>query len=224
MLRDIEERAETLATRRDRPETTLPPSASDELRVQRLATTSPPLMTPGGSEAPSLMSLQASLDDVSVSDKPTTLSGAASQVDLDRKKSRKGLGLAMAAAALLAGGGVAFYKLRFSTSSVAPAAAPAPSQAAAPAPAVAPAPVVEPPIETKAEPPIETKAEPPVEPKIEPPPIASPTVDPVVVEKKKQPKRRKPVAKPTTPTEPVKPVEVKKPEQKPTLPIERDIE
>jgi hypothetical protein len=61
-------------------------------------------------------------------EKPTTLSGAASQIDLPPQRSRKSLGLAMVAAALLAGGSVAFVKLQ-RTKSVAAATSPAPASA-----------------------------------------------------------------------------------------------
>ena len=170
-------------------------------RVERPQST--PLFTPNGSEAPSLMSLQASLDDAAA-EKPTTLSGAASQVD--KRRSRRGLGLAMVAAALLGGGGVAFYKLRHTAEPAAPVIAPAQEVVQPPAPVVV-APKLVPP------PPV---ADPPkVEPAVE-----QSKVEPVVADRKKQQHRRRAAVKKIEP-----PVEVKTPEPtKQALPIERDIE
>jgi hypothetical protein len=187
-------------------------------RAEALMTTpSSPLHTPGGSEARSLRSLEAGLDnaDDTAADKPTTLSGAASQLDLQRKRSRRGVGLAMVAAALLAGGGVAFYKLQRSTKEVT-AATPAP------APAPPPTPVV---VQPPPPPPVVEEPTPP------PPPVVEPVkADVVVVEKKKQPQRRRTVVKKPDPAKLVdnKPADKmpvdNKLETKPTLPIERDIE
>ena len=230
MLTDLALRVSATDVAGTRLDTTLPPSESDQMLAQRLAATAPPrvtpMFTPGGSEAPSLMSLAASLEDDTAAEKPTTLSGAASQVDLS-KRSRKGLGLAMAAAALLAGGGVAFYKL---------------NQAKPVAPARATAPAV---IETKPEPkpdplPPQPPQPAPVEPvkdeaKVEPPKPEPPKAEPskpdaVATEHKKQERRRRAAVKKDPPAnvepkvEPKKdpPVEIKKPAT--TLPIERDIE
>jgi serine/threonine protein kinase len=184
-----------------------------DLATRALATSrtpAPPLFTPNGSEAPSLLSLEASLDaaDDTAAEKPTTLSGAASQVDL-HKRSRRGLGLAMVAAALLAGGGVAFYKLQRPTKSVT-AASPAPAPTPTPTPVVQPPPIVEQP------PPPPVVAEPPPPP----PAIVEPVKPDVAVVETKQPQRRRPVVKKPEAKKP----ETKKPETKPSLPMERDIE
>ncbi len=68
----------------------------------------------------------ASVDVDAPTEKPTTLSGAASQQIRVPRRSRRGLGLAMAAAAFLAGGSVAFIKL-YNTDTPETAAAARPS-------------------------------------------------------------------------------------------------
>ena len=226
MLTDLALRAATDSG--SRLDTTLPPSESDQMLAQRLAATAPPrgvkstpMFTPGGSEAPSLMSLAASLEDDTAAEKPTTLSGAASQVDLS-KRSRRGLGLAMAAAALIAGGGVAFYKLRQDqTKPVAPARATTPvvvEQKPEP-PKADPLPPPQPPPPAPVE---QVKVDPP---KADPPKPEPPKPDAVGTEHKKQQKRRHAVVKKKDPPVNVEPtpVEIKKTET-PPLPIERDIE
>ena len=91
---------------------------------------------------------------------PTTLSGAASSILDVPRRSRKGLGIAMAAAAVIAGSTVAFFKLRGTGAAKpamasearieppAPVAPPPPPAPVKPAvePAPAPAPVIEQPI------------------------------------------------------------------------------
>ncbi len=139
-------------------------------------------------------------------DKPTTLSGAASSMMDVPRRSRRGLGIALAAAAFLTGGSVAFFQLR--SSGDAPArTAPAPAAASAAPPAV-----VEPPPPPAAETPkpvgetvISTETAPPVES----PKPAITTVKPTNPPQKpaKLPgKATKPaVTKPPTPTKPTKP-------------------
>ncbi|MDQ3333910.1 MAG: serine/threonine protein kinase [Myxococcota bacterium] len=167
-------------------------------RAEAAASSTSPLYTPDGSE-------DAAHDTAAL--QPTTLSGAASQVDLQRKRSRRGLGLAMVAAALLAGGGVAFFKLQRPKEVAAAAPAPTPT----PIPTPAPTPVV-----------VQPPPPPPVVEEPTPAVIVEPVKeDVVVVEKKPQQQRRRTVVKKP---ESAKPVETKKPETKPTLPIERDIE
>jgi serine/threonine-protein kinase len=152
-----------------------------------------------------------------VVDKPTTLSGAASQSVVDMKRSRKGIAIAMVTSALLAGGVVAFVKLRESGS--APAAEPAKPAIATPDPV----PVAKPAIATpdpvpvaKPEPKPEQVAKPEPKPEPEPPevkpepegkpepiaktePVKKPIKKPVV---KKPPKLEKPPEKKPDPPKP----------------------
>ena len=213
VLVDLALRGQPAATTVDRPMPSMPAPSS----IGTDKTT--PLFTPGGSAAPSLASLERSLDAEAPVDKPTTLSGAASQVDLS-KRSRKGLGIAMAAAALLAGGAVAFFKLNQKTATATPARAPIVEVKKEPPPP--------PDLPTEA-----AKAEPPpVEPKVEPAavePEEEVDHDKLAKQRKRQQQRRKSAVKPKEP--PKKKIETKKVEppkppadKKPTPLIERDIE
>ncbi|HEU0035324.1 MAG TPA: serine/threonine-protein kinase [Kofleriaceae bacterium] len=152
---------------------------------------------------------------VPVTEKPTTLSGAASQsvVDAPPRRRRK-LGVAMAALVIAGGagvGGVAFLNHRADdarpVTTAQPIAAPAPSPTPTPTPppqppAPAPTPVVEPPAVTAPEPP-------PADPK---PAIAN--------DKPKQKPKLRPKPRPTTTTTPAKPAEPKQDH----LLIEHDID
>jgi serine/threonine-protein kinase len=189
-------------------------TAGEHARDSQLAVAQT-MFTPGGSAAPSLASLERSLDDAEApAETPTTLSGAASQVDLQRR-SRKGLGIAMAAAAFIAGGTVTFLKVRQNKQRET-ATQPAPAPVAAPTPVAAPEPAPTPPV---AAPPTEVQPAPvetPVVTEAAPLDPASAKKDPVKVEHKRQQERRRVTVKkhpPKTETEP----------KKPTL-IETDIE
>jgi serine/threonine protein kinase len=209
-LTDVAVRAQTNATVLDR---LVNSSASSVVQTT-------PMYTPGGTEAPSLGSLERSLDEGVPAEKPTTLSGAASQVDLQRK-SRKGLGIAMAAAALLAGGTVAFVKIqqnaRAEKDSEPAHAVPAPVTAPTPTPTPTPTPIVAP----EPTPPPDPTPAPPVAPAA----VLTEEVktDPVKVEHKRQQERRHAAVRPKPATKPdaAKPEPVKP--KKPTL-IETDIE
>ena len=146
--------------------------------------TPPPLFTPLSSVAVSSVNVSVSdLGDPAHAEKPTTLSGAASSIIDVPKRSRMGLGLAMAAAAILAGGTVAFFKLRggdehsASTPTQPIKAAPAPEPASAPPPARPPStpePKPTPPVAAAPEPvPVAPVAPLPSEPAKPAAPIAS---------------------------------------------------
>ena len=229
MLTDIALRAQTALTAVDRPALPSMPSAHS-FATDRTT----PLFTPGGSSAPSLASLERSLDAAEMPvDKPTTLSGAASQIDLP-KRSRKGLGIAMAAAALLAGGAVAFFKLNQRDS-----ATPAPAKAPIVVEEVKKEPPPPPPPPPSPAAPVEAKiVEPPKD--IAPEPVAQEVVkedsaadDKLADERKRQQQRRRTAVKPPKKDEPskiepkkieLKKIEPPKPKPNPTPLIERDIE
>jgi serine/threonine-protein kinase len=186
------------------------------------ATEKTPLFTPGGSPAPSLASLARSLDVEAPVDKPTTLSGAASQLDLAKPRSRKGIGIAIFAAAALAGGLVTVKLTQ--PDRAAPAKAPIVEPKAATQPAVAaPPPAVEPPPPAPPPPP-------PPSPAVVPPAADEPEAaakpeasqpDAATIERKRPQRRRNAVKKPEPKPDRAKP----KPDPvKPPPLIERDIE
>jgi eukaryotic-like serine/threonine-protein kinase len=170
----------------------------------------PSITTHVDSSTPTAFSKEAEL----LADKPTTLSLAASQSVIDAAPRRRwrGVGLAMLAAATLAGGTVAFVELRGQGPAAAVAGA-APAIAATPAPIAATPPIAAPP------PPIAAPPVAPPTPVAEPTPAAPPADTVVVVPKlaPKQPghpfKRAKPTPSP----------DKAKPEPKPSL-IETDID
>jgi serine/threonine-protein kinase len=135
-------------------------------------------------------------------EKPTTLSGAASSILDVPRRSRRGLGIALAATAFLVGGSVAFLQLR----------GPGEDAPTTPAPAVAP------PVVKQAEP---TPAPKPVEPPQ--PAVVVETPKPVEEAPKPAVKRTNPVQKPAKLVKPTRsPVTKPPPTTKPTL-IETDI-
>jgi eukaryotic-like serine/threonine-protein kinase len=144
-------------------------------------------------------------------DEPTTLSGAASSILDVPRRSRRGLGIAMAAAALIAGSTVAFFQLR-GTGAQQPATAPiAPETKPEPPTAVETTPAIEP-----AKPPVEPAPVIVVEPAIEPAKPAITAAKPTAAPRKPAKIPGKAPAKPKQPTAvPAKP-------KKPSL-IETDI-
>ncbi|MBA3457871.1 MAG: hypothetical protein H0T42_32615, partial [Deltaproteobacteria bacterium] len=159
------------ALRSSMPLMTPPPGAVTKLErgISEQATiiNDAPQASLSGATTPFGMTSPALMTPASMAEKPTTLSGAASQsvVDLPRR-SRKGLGLAMAAAALIAGSTVAFFRLqgtgpRASAGTFQPAAARADASMSAVVERAEPAPSKAEPAPIKTEPePIKTEPEP----------------------------------------------------------------
>jgi hypothetical protein len=193
------------------------------------------MFTPGSSIIPTPIptSPPEEPEDLGPPPQPTTLSGAASSI-IDVPRSRRGLGIAIVAAALLVGGTITFVKLSGGgdAKAIAPAAAPVvavPTPPIKPPPPAViepakPAPVPTPPVEDHVASEVGSATLPPTP---IPPAVTVPTAAAVKIDHKKKPPatpavtHRPPVAKP----DPVKPdVKVTKPEPKKNPLIETDID
>jgi serine/threonine-protein kinase len=149
-----------------------PPGAATPLGF-----TPTPLLTPASAVA-AVSSVNVSVSDLgdhSPAEKPTTLSGAASSIIDVPRRSKMGLGLAMVAAAILAGGTVAFFKLRGADEH--PAGAPTQPVKAAAAPEASPAPPSPPPSAPAPNPAPPVAVAPEPKP-VTPTPVAPAAIDP----------------------------------------------
>jgi len=190
------------------PLLTPPPRSTEPSSPGTRPSRPPRATTPFGRTMPVLS--DAGTKSEAPADRPTTLSGAASQSIIDvPRRSRRGLGLAMAAAALISGGTVAFFKLRGTSES-------APRPPAAVGTPATPSSAPRPPVIDDQPAPEVTPAAPPIAAPPEPP-------GPIDVVTPPSPEIKKPVTKkPVTKKPEIKKPEIKKPATKKRL-IETDL-